>query len=509
MAGVKHDPLADISLIADNLRDRYKSGFPILKEIIQNADDAGSVHLCFGFSKGLPDANHELLKNPAVFFINDGSLSETDADAILSIALGSKASNENAIGKFGLGMKSLFHLCEAFFYLSDQWDGGKEFHSNIFNPWGELRGNWESFDDTDKHLIQQHLKAVITYINQQDNTKTWFIVWVPLRKRYSHYDGSIIENYPGDEKEPPDFILDKDTDVHLGQLLPLLKRLRSISIWQPTSDNPSNLHCTTTIRLSDDAVRRQFHETIKNPNLSGKILLESGKNENQIDYAGYENLLPEQLFQPIRASEFWPKSYERDRATGKEKKVADKAKPHLAIVICQRKADERAEAYFDWSVFLPLGTYPQVKRCSWVNHDEKYHTQVFIHGYFFVDAGRVGIHGIENFGKQSLDKIANNDELRTQWNGLLATEGCLSYLPKALQQFVKTHRCGFERTQHLSEALFNSDFAQQYRSWLSKQDQWLCQLTGDEKSWELISANKKGLPLPAYSKDKHQRPWTV
>ena len=36
MAGVKHDALADIGLIADNLRDRYKSGFPILKEIVQN-----------------------------------------------------------------------------------------------------------------------------------------------------------------------------------------------------------------------------------------------------------------------------------------------------------------------------------------------------------------------------------------------------------------------------------------------------------------------------------------
>ncbi|WP_170065263.1 hypothetical protein, partial [Methylovulum psychrotolerans] len=139
-------------------------------------------------------------------------------------------------------------------------------------------------------------------------------------------DGSIIENYPGDETTPPDFILDKDTDVHLGQLLPLLKGLRSISIWQPISDNTPNLHCTTAIRLSDDAVRRQFHGTIKNANLSGKILLESGKNKSQIDYAGYEDLLPEQLFQPIRASEFWPKSYERDRATGKEKKVEDKAK---------------------------------------------------------------------------------------------------------------------------------------------------------------------------------------
>ena len=41
MGGYLHDPLADINLIADNLRDRYKSGFPVLKEIIQNADDAG------------------------------------------------------------------------------------------------------------------------------------------------------------------------------------------------------------------------------------------------------------------------------------------------------------------------------------------------------------------------------------------------------------------------------------------------------------------------------------
>jgi len=52
MAGVKHDPIADIGLISDNLRDRYKTGFPILKEIVQNADDAGGSHLSFGYSKG-------------------------------------------------------------------------------------------------------------------------------------------------------------------------------------------------------------------------------------------------------------------------------------------------------------------------------------------------------------------------------------------------------------------------------------------------------------------------
>jgi hypothetical protein len=36
-----------INLITDNLRDRYKSGFPILKELIQNVDDAKARQLIF------------------------------------------------------------------------------------------------------------------------------------------------------------------------------------------------------------------------------------------------------------------------------------------------------------------------------------------------------------------------------------------------------------------------------------------------------------------------------
>ena len=41
-----------INLISDNLRDRYRSGFPILKELIQNADDAGASRAVFGVHAG-------------------------------------------------------------------------------------------------------------------------------------------------------------------------------------------------------------------------------------------------------------------------------------------------------------------------------------------------------------------------------------------------------------------------------------------------------------------------
>ncbi|POZ50730.1 hypothetical protein [Methylovulum psychrotolerans] len=103
----------------------------------------------------------------------------------------------------------------------------------------------------------------------------------------------------------------------------------------------------------------------------------------------------------------------------------------------------------------------------------------------------------------------NNDELRSQWNALLATKGCLSYLPKALQQFVQAHRCGFERTQHLSEALFKSDFAKLYQNWLGSNYQWICQLQPHEKSWQLIPADTTALLLPPYPQGEHKRPWAV
>jgi hypothetical protein len=40
MSGFVYDPLQTISLIADNDRDRYRDETAVVKEIIQNADDA-------------------------------------------------------------------------------------------------------------------------------------------------------------------------------------------------------------------------------------------------------------------------------------------------------------------------------------------------------------------------------------------------------------------------------------------------------------------------------------
>jgi len=51
--GFIQDPRATINLLRDTLRDRYQSGFPIIKELVQNADDAEAGLLKLTWTKGL------------------------------------------------------------------------------------------------------------------------------------------------------------------------------------------------------------------------------------------------------------------------------------------------------------------------------------------------------------------------------------------------------------------------------------------------------------------------
>jgi hypothetical protein len=160
MSGYIHDPLQIINLIADNIRDRYKTGFSVIKEIIQNADDSGSgndeiekISFEYGLSPGLPEADHFLLRGPALFFFNNGRFSTSDAIAIRSFGLNLKAIDEATIGKFGLGMKSVFHFCEAFFFMAPGQEGDD---FEILNPWsgpaefGSLHADWDVFKDRNR-----------------------------------------------------------------------------------------------------------------------------------------------------------------------------------------------------------------------------------------------------------------------------------------------------------------------------------------------------------------------
>src|SRR5262249_48069324 len=160
------------------LRDRYRSGFPILKELIQNADDAGASNAIFGLRDGLKDTTHPLLQGRALYFFNNGHFKESDRRAILSFAENSKAEELGTIGKLGLGMKSAFHLCEAFFYVA--WDE-QAHYQDIINPWANgldnLHADWEDVGEQEWEQLRSAAASLSL------GAKQGFLLWIPLRKK--------------------------------------------------------------------------------------------------------------------------------------------------------------------------------------------------------------------------------------------------------------------------------------------------------------------------------------
>jgi len=115
--GYEQTILSQISQLRDVLQRHH--GFAVVRELIQNADDAGAARLDIGCVGPLAGADHPLLEGgPALFVINDGPFSHDNARSIKQLGLSDKAGDAGTIGKFGLGLKSIHHFGEVYFYLS-------------------------------------------------------------------------------------------------------------------------------------------------------------------------------------------------------------------------------------------------------------------------------------------------------------------------------------------------------------------------------------------------------
>lgn len=260
MIGFHHSSHADVNLITDNLRDRYKDLFSILKELVQNADDACAGRLRFGITRGDSESPHELLRGPGLVVVNDGEFRPSDYEAICSFGLNSKAGDAATIGKFGLGMKSVFHLCEAIFFMG----GGDGFaYQELLSPWGkDYRPDWDLPEPQQSQLFASLRRDCLVAV-QWNPEWAPFILCLPLRREeHLRLPGgqlakAIIEEYPGDNERISDLLQSDNTGARLASLLPLLRSLFSISVYQPTKGEKPELVYSSELEPNSTRPLRQ------------------------------------------------------------------------------------------------------------------------------------------------------------------------------------------------------------------------------------------------------------
>jgi hypothetical protein len=156
MSSLTTPPRAIFRQIQANLGDRYRPGFPVLKELIQNAEDAGATVVRFVSHPGWPAATNPLLRVPGFVVANDGRFETKDARGILSFADTAKGDEAATIGRFGFGQKAVFHLCDAFVAHSL---GHAVRFSEVVNPCFNVientkAGSWDTIDAGDLALLE-------------------------------------------------------------------------------------------------------------------------------------------------------------------------------------------------------------------------------------------------------------------------------------------------------------------------------------------------------------------
>jgi hypothetical protein len=486
VAGFKRSNLTDIKFLR-NLFNESTDHFLVLKELIQNADDAGTggqgsaSFVALGCSLGIPDADHPLLSAPAIFAVNDGTLSPSDAEAIVSLGLSTKGGDSSTVGKFGLGLKSVFYLAEALFFMDarlcpeEDWTSP---HFDVLSPWlsGDppLRPEWLQFGAADRARILAHLKDL--------DIPEGFVVWVPLRRRSDclvsghELPVHVMSNYFGDQP----FAISDQTIQDVQDLMPMLGRVRRIMVKaRPEADAPLLvLDQVGAQRTSDLSNQTPFERTF-----AGAV---TSSVTAPTVYVGHEALVRHDWLTSLNQSEHWPSTEVVTLYGNVQKK--DPSVPHGAAV-WQRSQGQGGRLRALWSVFLPV----EEALNETLSTSSAY--TLTLHGYFFLREDRKAIYEL----KQSPDGTlpVNVSELRRDWNGHLALQTTLPVVLQGLAE-ITAEASEDERTE-VSRALRKSDLARTHLDALTSRHQWARQLRGSTFQWTLTSAGQTFLPVHAHA----------
>ncbi|MBK7760489.1 MAG: hypothetical protein IPI35_29580 [Deltaproteobacteria bacterium] len=113
-AGQREDLVQRLRDLASN----YPSGIGILKEFLQNADDAGATWVRFTLdlrhhrAEQLPDSRMGHLLGPALLVDSDQSFSEQDVINIQRIGAAGKIADAGKTGRFGLGFNTVYSITD-------------------------------------------------------------------------------------------------------------------------------------------------------------------------------------------------------------------------------------------------------------------------------------------------------------------------------------------------------------------------------------------------------------
>ena len=179
----------------NRLLEDYTDGFAVLKELIQNADDAGATEVKFFYDERtnddaltcLIDENMRSCQGPALLVYNDATFKDEDFESITRLNEATKFHDTEKIGRFGLGFNAVYNLTDVPMFVSRNY-------FVIFDPHTTYLGN--VIGNTRKPGIRidlnKDVKRLHSFKNQFKPFNGIFGCDLHLKKEDNSFDGTLF-----------------------------------------------------------------------------------------------------------------------------------------------------------------------------------------------------------------------------------------------------------------------------------------------------------------------------
>lgn len=470
-------PISVLNQIKSNLQDRYGSGFPILKELLQNADDSRSQTICIDALPGWAAADNPLLRGPGLLVSNDGTFRQTDERGITSFGESSKSTDSAAIGKFGFGQKAVFHFCDAF--IVHAFARNYAFKT-VVNPFlnveidGNVTPTWDSIGDSDLALLRSSAGKRFH--------EAGLLIWLPLRREGLEPAPRVgfSSNRPTSARAIKELALKDD----LRSILAGLRHLREIQIRETGK-------ALVAVRVSESTGRLLVPDQWLSGQRTFAGVISSGESGNgdPARFTGREATVVGGRLDRLRSTEHWPRTISVFNAQPEPEKGA----PHGAATLLRLRNPSQSELKVSWAVFLPTAETADISLP--LNDTGLGQFRLLLHGYFFLDSGRRHIEGLLDRPEASEPHDAAS--LRKAWNGELRDGVVLPLIPGVLRDALECQMLSSAELATLVSAISKSDWFQSNRHSICGKDVIVRVFEGARSVvWRILSSGSNLRPLP-------------
>ena len=246
----------------EDLTDRLKGildGYPtdgILKELVQNADDAGASEIHFihdtrslGNKKVATDEASEEIQGPALCVYNNKPFTKKDLDGIKRLGIGSKRCSPELTGIYGIGFNSVYHLTDCPSFLSN-YDtlAFLDPHCRYFVD--DDRGRLFKLKSVNQEFLNNISDTLEGYLPKHFNLQGSTMFRFPLRRKRNE---SKISNISPDMEK-----LMKTLQEESRKSLLFLNHIKVITLWKMYPNNVlKEVYRVETVMTAEDEKKRQ------------------------------------------------------------------------------------------------------------------------------------------------------------------------------------------------------------------------------------------------------------